>query len=70
MVDAEVIELAVPAKEVASLVVHHQLLDEFLLLEHVQMQTCGRLAGPKLNMNIDHIRQDIRLTFIHGSWIQ
>ena len=51
MVNTEVIELAVPAEEIASLVVHHQLLYEFLLLEHVQMQTCRRLARPILNRN-------------------
>ena len=56
MVNTEVIELAVPAEEVASLVVHHQLLDEFLLLEHVQMHTGGRLASPIFTRNIHYTR--------------
>ena len=48
MVDTEVIKLTIAAEEVASLIVHHQLLNEFLLLEHVKMQARRWLTSPIL----------------------
>jgi hypothetical protein len=56
VVDAEVVELRVPAKEVASLVVHHELLDEPLVLLHVEVEAGRRLAGPETN------------SFLHLPW--
>ena len=47
VVDAEVVQLGVPAEEVAFLLVDHQLLDQLGLLEDVQVEAAGRFARPE-----------------------
>lgn len=50
MIDAEVVQMRIPAEQVAFLFVNHQLLDELVILGHVQMVTGRCTTGPvKLN---------------------
>ena len=47
MIDTEVAKLGISSEEVATLLVHHQLLDQLRLLDHVQVEASGRLSGPR-----------------------
>ena len=57
MVDTEVIKLTIAAEEVAPLIIHHQLLNEFLLLKHIQVQACRWLASPDFTKK--HLRKSL-----------
>lgn len=48
MVCAEVIQLCVPAEQVALFLVYHQLLDQLIILGHVQMVSSRRLSSPRM----------------------
>ena len=67
MVDTEVIKLAIPAEEVASLIVHHQLLNEFLLLKHIKMQACRWLTSPILTR--EHLVKSLKFVTFRGNEI-
>lgn len=46
VIDAEIIQMRIAAKQIALLVVDHQLLDEFVVFGDVQMMSDRRLASP------------------------
>lgn len=46
VIDAEVVQVRIAAEQVAALVVDHQLLDEPVVLGHVQVVAGRRFAGP------------------------
>ena len=46
VVDGEVVHLGIPPEQITLLLVDHQLLDEFTVFGHIQMETRGRLASP------------------------
>lgn len=48
MINAKIIHLRVATEQVAFLLVDHKLLDEFVVLQHVQVQASGWLSGPWL----------------------
>ena len=54
VVDAEVIELGVSSEEIASLIVHHQLLDQLGFFQHVEMETSGRFSRPEKHEKMDN----------------
>ena len=60
MVDAEIVELRVPPKKIATLFINHQLLNQLVLFKDVQMKSSWRFASPKINYLMNSFVSDMQ----------